>query len=141
MSNIFYMFEDEPLQFILNQLNKYFKLYAGFADIDRISRITQFNYCTLLRLQNRYFETESILNELLTSATKAREGTMILEIKFALNQIHWLKGFKDASDFEAERIISSMELLGDIKASEDMKKDWEKFKGEPINLDSLITRS
>ncbi|WP_185489032.1 helix-turn-helix domain-containing protein [Listeria booriae] len=141
MSNIFYMFEDEPLQFILNQLNKYFKLYAGFADIDRISRITQFNYCTLLRLKNRYFETESILNELLTSATKAREGTMILEIKFALNQIHWLKGFKDASDFEAERIISSMELLGDIKASEDMKKDWEKFKGEPINLDSLITRS
>ncbi|MBC2327227.1 helix-turn-helix domain-containing protein [Listeria booriae] len=128
MSNIFYMFEDESLEFILNELDKYFVLYAEFEDIDRISRITKFNYCTLLRLQNRYFETESILDELLISAKKAREGTLILEIKFALNQIYWLKGFKEESNAENEDIIFSMELLGEIKIAEDMKKDWKKFK-------------
>ncbi|MBC1501847.1 hypothetical protein HB943_14695 [Listeria weihenstephanensis] len=79
-------------------------------------------------MQNRYFETESILNELLASAKNAREGTLILDIKFALNQIYWLKGFKDESDLEVAGIIASMEFIGDLKVSEDMKKDWEQFK-------------
>ncbi|WP_088840469.1 helix-turn-helix domain-containing protein [Listeria sp. ILCC797] len=127
MSNIFYIFAEEPMSLILQRLNKFYDKYAGYRDIDKLSRTTKFNYCTLLRVNDRILETKPIIEEVLEDAKEAHDCVLILSCKFILNQIYFLGGEHQSTFDEVKKIIQSMRVLGEDLIADDMLKDWEKL--------------
>ncbi|MBC1417903.1 helix-turn-helix domain-containing protein [Listeria fleischmannii] len=134
ISHIFFIFEEETLTYILNQLLYYYKLYSGFSDINWMYRATLFNYCTFLGFNNEPTETEKILLELKTLAHDAKDSLTVLGCKFYLYIIEYYKTNDTSLTKKAMDIIYAIQQADEMEIAQDMLHNWNRLLQQNVKL-------
>ncbi len=132
LSNILFMFDEDIILLILARLNKYYQIYDNFGDTKRLKRNTFYNYCTYLRLQERYLEVEEVIKIVYRLATEEKDLLMILESQYCLCEVNWIKGEKIKTHNKVKKIIEALEMGQQALIAADIKKDWYQLTGKLV---------
>ncbi|WP_099221484.1 hypothetical protein [Listeria costaricensis] len=132
ISNILFIFEEETMRQMFENLNKYYNLYDSFGDAKRMKRNTLYNYCSFLRLHKRILEVERPAEEVYQLAEADEDILMMMECRYCLCEVNWVKGEKSQSSKEVQFIISTLKYNKQIVVAEDIQNDWYELTGEKI---------
>ncbi|WP_239254422.1 helix-turn-helix domain-containing protein [Listeria ilorinensis] len=132
LSNILFMFEEDIMLLILERLNRYYQIYDNFGETKRIKRNTLYNYCTYLRLQERYLEAEKVIKNVYQLATEEKDVLMILESQYCLCEVAWIKGDKTKSHGKVRKIIEALKISQQEFIAADIQEDWYKLTGKQM---------
>ncbi|WP_099221483.1 hypothetical protein [Listeria costaricensis] len=130
ISNILFTFEEEIMQQMFENLKKYYDLYDGFGDTNKMKRNTLYNYCSYLRFNKRLLEVEKPVKEVYQLAEADEDILMMMECRYCLCEVNWVKGEKSQSSKEVQFIISTLKYTEQNIIAEDIESDWYNLTGE-----------
>ncbi|WP_162921674.1 hypothetical protein, partial [Listeria costaricensis] len=119
--------------YIFQRLDKYFDLYSEFNDVAKTKCATLFNFCNYLRLNNRFDEVSNYIYDVLELAKKCHHTLIILEAKYCICEVEWLKNNDSSINNKVSSLISAIRLAEFNLVADDLLQDWKNLTGVTLN--------
>ncbi|WP_239255789.1 helix-turn-helix domain-containing protein [Listeria ilorinensis] len=135
INNLFYIFDFQTIEHIIQRLFDYTELYADFNDAKKMVKYTLYNYATFLKRYGHFQKMEETLNRTLELAHQDHDLLLIIDATYLLAELDWIKGDKEKSLKTAKNAIQSLYFFGMQDIAVDNKEEWLKLTNIEIPLE------
>lgn len=143
VSTMVFVFDIHDLDTMMRRLLKELNRYTTYRNITKLQLVVTFNYCTVLRLNQKYQKTKPILHTILEKANRLHDGLLICECEFRLAEIAWLEKEKDTSilNQRVSQVLQTLVFLNYSSIAQDLRKDWYKRTGMKLEIPEINKNS
>lgn len=127
IANIFYIFPTGTIETIYDLLMKAIQRYQHYPWISNYNMSVPLNYCLYLRNNGRIMECLPYLEKTLDIAKKEKSTLNLIDARYRLCEIMYLKGDQKQATQIYKEILSILNFLEETHFSSDIKSDWDEL--------------